>query len=59
MGILILQVLSSGLNMFENVSNFYRDVIWGAVLILVLIMNFAIDRRNQRRALLARAEVKS
>ena len=40
MAILILQVLSSGLNMFENVSNFYRDVIWGAVLILVLVMNF-------------------
>jgi simple sugar transport system permease protein len=58
MGILILQVLSSGLNMFENVSNFYRDVIWGAVLILVLIMNFAIDRRNQRLALIAKAKAK-
>lgn len=58
MGILILQVLSSGLNMFENVSNFYRDVIWGAVLIMVLIMNFAIDRRNQKRALMAKAEAK-
>lgn len=56
MGILILQVLSSGLNMFENVSNFYRDVIWGAVLIMVLIMSFAIDRRNQKRALMAKAE---
>ena len=34
--ILILQFLSLGLNMFENVSNFYRDIIWGGVLILVL-----------------------
>ena len=51
MAILILQILSSGLNMFENVSNFYRDVIWGGVLILVLIMNYVISRRNTRRAL--------
>ncbi|MDC7234725.1 MAG: ABC transporter permease [Spirochaetales bacterium] len=56
MAILILQVLSSGLNMFENVSNFYRDVIWGAVLILVLIMNYVINKRNVRKALEAKSE---
>jgi simple sugar transport system permease protein len=51
--ILILQILSSGLNMFENVSNFYRDVIWGGVLILVLVFNLLVDgkaRRNETRA---------
>jgi simple sugar transport system permease protein len=51
--ILILQVLSSGLNMFENVSNFYRDVIWGGVLIIVLVINLVVDgkaRRNGARA---------
>lgn len=37
--ILILQVLSSGFNMFPNMSNFYRSIIWGAVLILVVIYN--------------------
>jgi len=37
--ILILQVLSSGFNMFPNISNFYRSIIWGAVLILVVIYN--------------------
>ena len=37
LAILILQFLSSGLNMFNQVSNFYRDVIWGGVLILVLV----------------------
>jgi simple sugar transport system permease protein len=31
LAILILQFLSSGLNMFNQVSNFYRDVIWGGV----------------------------
>ena len=39
LAILILQFLSSGLNMFNKVSNFYRDVIWGGVLILVLVFN--------------------
>lgn len=37
--ILILQFLSSGLNMFNSISNFYRDVIWGGVLLLVLMIN--------------------
>ena len=37
--ILILQVLSSGFNMFPQVSNFYRNIIWGAVLILAMIYN--------------------
>lgn len=37
--ILILQVLSSGFNMFPQMSNFYRSIIWGAVLILVVIYN--------------------
>jgi simple sugar transport system permease protein len=49
--ILILQFLSSGLNMFNNVSNFYRDVIWGGVLILVLVFNHFLSRRAERRAI--------
>lgn len=47
LAVLILQMLSSGLNMFENVSNFYRDVIWGGVLILVLLMNYAVEKRSR------------
>ena len=39
LAILILQVLSSGFNMFPQISNFYRNIIWGAVLILVMIYN--------------------
>ncbi|GAB6275616.1 MAG: ABC transporter permease [Rectinema sp.] len=50
MAILILQFLSSGLNMFNNISNFYRDVIWGGVLILVLVFNKLLSWRNERRA---------
>ena len=39
LSILTLQVLSSGLNMFPNISNFYRPLIWGGVLLLVICMN--------------------
>ena len=50
MAILILQFLSSGLNMFNNISNFYRDVIWGGVLILVLVFNKLLSWQAERRA---------
>lgn len=49
--VLILQILSSGLNMFEHVSNFYRDLIWGAVLILVLIFDYVINKYEQKKLL--------
>ncbi len=55
LAILILQFLSSGLNMFNQVSNFYRDVIWGGVLIIVLVVNRLISTRAERRALRKRA----
>ena len=44
--VLILQMLSSYLNMFPNISNYYRDLIWGVALIAVLIMNFTIEKRR-------------
>jgi simple sugar transport system permease protein len=50
LAVFILQFLSSGLNMFEHISNFYRDIIWGGVLILALIFNWAIARRNEKRS---------
>lgn len=36
LAIVILQILSSGLNMFPNISNFYRPLIYGAVLLIVI-----------------------
>lgn len=44
--VFILQVLSSYLNMFPNISNFFRDLIWGVALIAVLIMNFVIHKKK-------------
>lgn len=39
LAIVMLQVLSSGLNMFPNISNFYRPLIWGGVLLFVIVAN--------------------
>lgn len=50
--VLILQVLSSGLNMFPSLSNFYKDLIWGAALILIIACNHIGNRlveQKQRR----------
>lgn len=39
LAIVMLQVLSSGLNMFPTISNFYRALIWGGVLLVVICAN--------------------
>ena len=51
--VIILQILSSYLNQFPAISNYYRDLIWGAALLLVLVFNVEISRRpkKQRRKL--------
>ncbi|MGO1385143.1 MAG: ABC transporter permease [Arachnia sp.] len=36
LAIVTLQILSSGLNLFPEISNFYRDLIWGGVLLFVI-----------------------
>ncbi len=42
----ILQILSSGLNMFPNISNFYRPLIWGGVLLAVITANHLTSRHS-------------
>ena len=49
LAVFILQVLSSALNTFSNLSSFYRDLLWGSALILVMILNHTLDNRNERR----------
>ncbi len=49
LSILILQMLSSGLNMFPDISNFYKPLIWGAVLLLVIVLNYSVQRSSQRK----------
>ena len=47
--VVILQMMSSYLNMFPSISNYYRDLIWGMALIGVLIINFVLDRRRTQK----------
>lgn len=39
LAVIVLQVLSSLLNTFPDISNFYRPLIWGGVLLLVIVVN--------------------
>lgn len=48
--VLIIQMVSTWLNMFQQISNFYRQIIWGALLILILIMNHYINKREVAKA---------
>lgn len=48
--ILILQILSSGLNMFPTISNFYRPLIWGTVLLIVMVVNYVSGVNQTRKA---------
>ena len=54
LAVLSMQFLSSGLNML-GVSNFSRELIWGALLILVMIINTRPDLLNPIKALRAKA----
>lgn len=45
--VLIIQMVSSWLNMYENISNFYRQIIWGVLLIFVLIFNYYISSKQK------------
>lgn len=47
--VIILQLMSSYLNMFSGISNYYRDLIWGVALIGVLIINFILDKRRTQK----------
>jgi simple sugar transport system permease protein len=47
--VIILQVLSSFLNMFPNISNYYRDLIWGVALIGVLVLNHYLNKKKSRK----------
>jgi len=45
--ILVLQMLSSGLNMFPQISNFYKPLIWGGVLLLAMVLNYFSEQRSR------------
>lgn len=51
-GVATLQVISSFLNMFPTISNYYRDLIWGLALISVLILNYSLEKRRIKKQML-------
>ena len=44
LAILVLQILSSGLNRFSEMNPFYIPLIWGGVLLLVMVLNFFTEK---------------
>jgi simple sugar transport system permease protein len=46
--VLTLQFLSTGFNML-HISNFFKDFIWGAVLIIVMITNYISNQKQMKR----------
>lgn len=49
MAVLTLQFLSSGLNAL-HVGNFFKDFMWGIVLLLVMVVNETSNRLKQRKS---------
>lgn len=46
---IIVQLMSSYLNMFPQISNFYRDMIWGIALIAILIVNYTLNKKSEAK----------
>lgn len=43
---IVLQMVATLMNMFQNLSTFYRDIVWGALLLIMLIINYILDNRH-------------
>ena len=54
-GHLTLQFLSSGFSMLRF-SNFFKEFIWGAVLLVVMVINYLTNTRRERREALLQAK---
>ncbi|MCL2034797.1 MAG: ABC transporter permease [Oscillospiraceae bacterium] len=50
LAICVLQMLSSGLNRFPQISSFYIPLIWGGVLILVMVLNYFTENKKIRES---------
>jgi len=51
LAIIIVQMISTWLSMFEGLSNFYRQIIWGGLLLFVLIFNYVNDHIEKKMAM--------
>lgn len=48
--VLIIQMVSTWLGMYQSISNFYKQIIWGALLLIVLLLNYYINKRETAKA---------
>lgn len=49
LAVMIIQMVSSTLNMYQSIPNACRQIVWGGLLIIVMIMNYYIDVRAKKR----------
>ena len=49
LAIILLSMLEAGINRFEQVSPYYIPLIWGAVLLVVMVLNYFVDHPIIRR----------
>lgn len=50
LAILLLRMLETGINRFPQISSYYISLIWGAVLLLVMMLDYFTDRRFEGKA---------
>lgn len=48
--VVIIQMVSTWLSMYQSISDFYKQIIWGALLLVVLLLNFYINKREVAKA---------
>ena len=49
LAVLIIQMLSSLLNMYTFIPTACRQIVWGGLLLIVMIVNFYLDQRKKNR----------
>ncbi|MCC8024536.1 MAG: ABC transporter permease [Clostridium sp.] len=47
LAVLIIQMVSSVLNMFNNIPTACRQIIWGGLLLIVMIFNYIVNNRSK------------
>ena len=49
LAIVLLRLLETGINRFPQISSYYITLIWGAVLLLVMVLNYFVDHPIVKR----------
>ena len=49
LAVITMQLIASGMNMFSNLSIFYRNLVWGIVLLGIMVSNFYFDKMHLKK----------